>query len=534
MTPGITPFRMKTVIFKKSVGGLQNYLQTCSANAFIGWGILLYLSVTGLNLATHEMWRDELQAWLIARGSNTICELFLNFRYEPHPALWFLLLYPLSKITHNAVAMQLLHLAIATGTAYIFLKFAPFTRLQKLLFIFGYFLIYEYAAISRNYALGIFFIFLFCALFNAGPRKNYLKLSAVLFLLAQTNAYAFMITIALSLMLVLEFLFDKEVRVSLSDKRWEIFFSAWLAVFGLFIAVATITSKSDCGFATEWTYKFDLKRVQETLQSILRAFMPIPRMGTHFFWNTNVLHGKILPRLLVSLLLCFLLFSFIRKRLILFLFSFFIVEIMAFQYFKHPGYLRHHGYIFILFIACLWLSGHYEDDRTFKLSSLAKIADWCVKYKNWFLNILLSVHLIAGIFVSGMDWFYPFSEGKAVAQYIKNSKMENLPILGDVDTSASTVAGYLNRPIYYPRGDRYGTFIFFDKKQTENISESSLFEKARLLARNRKSDILLVLNYKLKTDSDSILKLKEFDRSIVADENFYLYLFKYSDKEGGN
>jgi hypothetical protein len=36
----------------------------------------------------HEMWRDELQAWLIARDSDSIAQLFFqNLRYEGHPGL---------------------------------------------------------------------------------------------------------------------------------------------------------------------------------------------------------------------------------------------------------------------------------------------------------------------------------------------------------------------------------------------------------------------------------------------------------------
>src|SRR5690242_13054728 len=46
-----------------------------------------------LRTLAHVMWRDELQAWMIARESHSLAELFYNARYEGHPALWFLLLY---------------------------------------------------------------------------------------------------------------------------------------------------------------------------------------------------------------------------------------------------------------------------------------------------------------------------------------------------------------------------------------------------------------------------------------------------------
>lgn len=107
------------------------------------------------NLIHHPLWRDELQTWMIARSSHSIAELLYIKRYEGHPDLWFLVLYFLTRLTSNPWAMQIVHLLIATTTVYIVAQYAPFTRLQKGLYAFGYFLFFKYATISRNYALGI-------------------------------------------------------------------------------------------------------------------------------------------------------------------------------------------------------------------------------------------------------------------------------------------------------------------------------------------------------------------------------------------
>jgi hypothetical protein len=145
------------------------------------------------------------------------------------------------------------------------------------------------------------------------------------------------------------------------------------------------------------------------------------------------------------------------------------------------------------------------------------------------LNFLLIVHLVAGIFASGMDWFYPFSQAKSTARYIATSGLAKLPISGDIDFCAEAVADYLNRSIYYPRGSRFGTFIVFDKAILERVSEKELIEKTQSLARENKSDVLLVLSYSLTGNYDSIARIKEFTNSIVRDENFYLYLLKYTE-----
>ncbi|NJL84461.1 MAG: hypothetical protein HC890_18805 [Chloroflexaceae bacterium] len=107
----------------------------------------------------HEMWNDELQAWLLARDSDSIFDLFANMKDEGHPALWHLVLFGLTRLTQNPIAMQFFHLLIATGVVYVFARFAPFNQLIKCLFTFSYFPFFEYGLISRSYSLGCFINF---------------------------------------------------------------------------------------------------------------------------------------------------------------------------------------------------------------------------------------------------------------------------------------------------------------------------------------------------------------------------------------
>ncbi len=82
-------------------------------------------------------------------------------------------LFLVSRITSSPLGMQVLHLIIATCSVYVFLKYSPFTRTTKLLFIFGYFPCYEYAVLSRSYALGVLGLFSFCALFCRPPPPKF-------------------------------------------------------------------------------------------------------------------------------------------------------------------------------------------------------------------------------------------------------------------------------------------------------------------------------------------------------------------------
>jgi len=81
----------------------------------------------------HGMWLDELQAWTIARDNVSLLSLLTAIKYDGHPALWYILLYAITRFTHNPVSMQILHLCIAALNIFIFTKFSPFSRWQKII-----------------------------------------------------------------------------------------------------------------------------------------------------------------------------------------------------------------------------------------------------------------------------------------------------------------------------------------------------------------------------------------------------------------
>src|SRR2546428_60369 len=108
----------------------------------VGFALLLtvaFAAACGLLMTRHEMWRDELRAWQLAQDSGSLRDLFAFLPYEGHPCLWYLGLFLLTGVTHQAGWMQALHLALAATSAFLFLRWAPFSRLAWGLFVFGYF-----------------------------------------------------------------------------------------------------------------------------------------------------------------------------------------------------------------------------------------------------------------------------------------------------------------------------------------------------------------------------------------------------------
>ena len=510
-------------------GKSENHFASYDERSFRRFALLLYVLFATANIITHEMWRDELQAWTISQNSGTPAELFTNMRFEDgHPPLWKLMLYGLSRATHNPASMQYLHLGIAVTSAYIFLRFAPFSRLVRLLFVFGYFPLYEYSTISRSYAAGILLLFCFCAACGAG-RKNPLFFCAILFLLIMANAYTFIIAICLLLAIGFKALTDADARADLIGKRWAILLCTIVIIMGLAVSAAIMFPKSGGLFSSNWAIQLDPKKIEQTLSQVWRGFVPIPQF-THCYWNTNILHSMALSSVLAAALLCLALLSLAKKRAVFLFFSLAVGAMLVFQYFLKLAFMRHFGHFFIVFIVALWLERVWGNDKPIGPAILTKLSEGCARPARFLFITLLVIHLGVGLFASVMEWRYPFSQGRNAARYVKEEGLDKVPMVGYMDYAAVTVAGYLDRPFYSPNGDRFGTFAVFDKNWKFLISETTVVEKARHLAGEKKSDVLLVLNMELEGKYDSMAEIKQFTGSIQWDENFYLYLLKYGEQ----
>ena len=58
---------------------------------------LIFLAIVGVKFGYHEQWKDEWQAWFLARDLN-VPDLLGFLYYEGHPALWYLWMKPFSLV----------------------------------------------------------------------------------------------------------------------------------------------------------------------------------------------------------------------------------------------------------------------------------------------------------------------------------------------------------------------------------------------------------------------------------------------------
>ncbi|MEK7400005.1 MAG: hypothetical protein AAB116_23930 [Candidatus Poribacteria bacterium] len=483
----------------------------------------------------HEMWRDEMNVWLIARDLSSPFEIIQHLRYDGHPGLWHLCVFALRHFLPYPIAMQMLHLAIATMTVYLFVRFSPFTKLQKALFIFGYFSFYEYNIIVRNYALGVFLIFLICTLF---PKRFALfpLVGFILFLLAHTSIHALIIVISIGLVLSIEYITSAKKRKKTNKLKIGIGFS--LIALGIVTSIIQIKPPPDYGFAVGWMTKFDPKHLQDTLSLVSRAFIPIPQF-TFSFWGINIL-DKLSSAMTVHLVLSCLILLWgmlllAKKPLALLMYISGTIGLLAFFYIKYSGSMRHWGFLFVMLLASIWM-GKYLREKEHNKGPFAVISSALQRHQNKVLIVILTIHLIGGVVAAQFDYRYIFSQAKATAEFIKKEKLDDLFIAGDEYTGVAPISGYLGQRIYYPRVQRMGSFWILKEGWLPNISVDEILVDIEKFKKKDGRDVLLILNYPLdnqKLEKYSLKKVSEFLPAIVGYEQYYLYLDRkvYNEKK---
>ena len=201
------------------------------------------------------------------------------------------------------------------------------------------------------------------------------------------------------------------------------------------------------------TSGMDPDTARKVLTMPWRALVPLPRPGLNF-WNTNVLDAW--PGLqTVAGLLALAAVLLWRSKVALATFGIGAAGLVTFGYLKLFGQVRHHGHLWLLLAAALWLGGGagFQDDRR----------SWRART----LLVLLVLHCSAGIYASWMDLRHPFSNGAATAELIRRKGLDRYPLLGHREPPAATVALFLGRPLYFPSRKVFVTHPDWGPQQRE-------------------------------------------------------------------
>lgn len=487
-------------------------------------GLGLYAVLLLLVLGQHEMWRDELQAWLIAKESQSLAALWQNSRYEGHPLLWFVTLYGLTRLTTRPEAMQVLHGLLAAISVGVLWRYAPFPPWKKVLLAFGYFFFYEYAVISRNYAQGVLLLLLFLAAYRPSPDKPYALLAVLLALLCQTSIYGLLLALSLVGLLAFELWWHRPPRDFFSKQGLRLTVSGFLVLAAALAALYTMKPPADFRLpygGAQYLGGLDLARLPGTFAQLWRSYLPVPLL--HYqFWETNVLRSEGLAGLLSLWLLGVLLLGFLKKPLALYLYVTGTGVLLAFMHLIYTVSLRHAGHLYLLMVACMWLAA-LQPTHIWKRPFWERLGRWGERHCARVVAAILAAQVLAAGMASWFDWHYPFSASRQAAAYIRKNGLEDRLLAGDVDFAISPLAAYLDRKLYYFASHRFGSFIVWNDRRLPLTPERlpGALEELRQLP---PGSWLVVLNYPLPPQITSLTLKAAFPTTIRWDEGYYLYV----------
>ena len=366
---------------------------------------LLYLIIAGYTMIHHEIWGDEFHSWNIAKASGNFFDLISNTRYEGHPPVWYIILWITSKFTHDPTSIQFVHFALASLVVFVMLFFSPFPLAIKSLVPFGYFFLFEYAVLSRNYAIGILLALCICIIINKNFKGQKLLYYILLFLLSNTSLFAMLLAVSFHIYFLLSLKEQKE-------KYGRLLIYLLLGIVILIPSVYFIFPPGDSSIGTiYWLSRWNKQHLASIVYSPIRAFAPIPIWFEYHFWDTNFFIGtasqKIIPKwLALSISLGLFLFSIFvlknNKKSLLFFVSYLSLAFLIFLVIPFTNE-RHLGFIFIAFLAALWFYNLHQP--------LNKIRTYLI------LVVLLGQVLGSAIAVS-KDIKYPFSNASKVKELL--------------------------------------------------------------------------------------------------------------------
>ena len=488
---------------------------------------LPFFCVVALGTVYHELWRDEWQTWMLARDSASVADLLRNMRHEGHPPGWYLILFGLSRFTRSAAAMQTFHVAVATASVFLLARYSPLSWVQKVLLAFGYFFVYEYAVIARSYALTVLALFTFCALFPQRQRHPF-ALTGSLALLAVVSVYSLIIAIAASAMLLLERVVNGGRWNSwwIRSARSRLVIIVWVAV----AAAAIVIMRPPQGFsgrAANGVQAFSKWDIAETTSSVAWAYLPVPDVTSRHPWNTHIVPKGGRVRLAVRLALSLGLLTgaallLAGRPFVLFMYALGTIGLLLFQHLFFAGTLRHHGHLFVLFIGCLWLSR--LPGRQWRLPPRLLRHTAGAPAGDAFITVLLVVHCMAAAFLYTADMRQPFSAAPQVARLIDERGLHDLPLAVSPAPAGSSIAGVLDRPVYYVAKQSAGTFIRWGEYARPWDTHLTM-RRLRPFIDEARSDVLIILGEPFdEWDDDlSVAELGRFEPGLEHREGYIVY-----------
>ena len=428
----------------------------------------------------HEMWRDEVRALSVAIDGPSWGAMVADLSHEGHPSLWYVILRAGYMITHSNLVLPVAALTIATGAAYLILRFAPFPFWIRAFAVFGAFLGYQLSVVARSYGLGVLLMIAACIVFRDRDKRPWL-LALILALMANTSLHAAIAAVIILGVWLLDLL-DSERRSRIA--------SAWglgsIAIVGVGIVVAYITARPSHDMVWGSTVAaLDFER-------ILRAITIDPGKGLMGYRDANIAAVGEYPwrlvgvdpgmasRLIVEAVILWLLWSLRRNwKAIVGI----VVSIVAFEIvFRaiYSGAPWHEGLLAFLVFAICWITSTADANA--------------VRAASRGLLPLFALQALALPVVAQRVVRYEESGSQEYGDFIKSHpEYRNAILMSEPDYFMEPLRYYVNNRIYMPRQAEFASRAYFGERRSPGFSLSQLENAAQVIACQHKVPVLVAI-----------------------------------------
>jgi hypothetical protein len=460
--------------------------------------VAVFVVLTTFVASYHEPWRDEADAWLVARDAS-LGEMLHLAGYAGTPALWYVVEAPFAKAGAPYSAQRYLHLLLAGAAVGILICRAPFPFVVRLALAFGYFLSFEYAVVARNYSSGILLCFAVLALDR--QRLRLAPLYGLAIGLA-ANASAHFTVFATALLLA----FVGDALQPETDRR--VWIGVALGLGGIGLAVWQLWPPVDGQLPPGLFTRFEPFRIRDALS---QAFAPRAREGEWTLVLGVLVTGLVIARLWSA-------------RRAAFVFGLSCAGLAYVFVFKYASGLHHYGLFFIAVVIALWMAEGAPPDPADRKALLSRRA----------FSALLLVALLPSVYIATRVWVrevrYAFSEAEDMARFIQASRLDQARIA--VHPPMASVLAFLpRRSVWYPGIGAEGSHMRWDARYRAAL-DTTVSEAVDLLKaqcpnwQDRRDPVLFLANAPLPDPGPTGYGLVYSTPGrpwLVEDEVFYLY-----------
>lgn len=453
---------------------------------WLGVAFILYTVLTLFLALHHEARCDEADTWLLMRDGG-VGVMLSRTGYAGTPALWYLVLAPFASVGLPYAVQQIINLLLVWFAMGLFLLRAPFPPLVKVLFLFSYYPVTEYAIDARPYGLLIALLFAIAASWE-GRREHPIRIAVLTALLANTTVHGLLMAAVLGVLFLGEALRDHRVKRVLASI--------------VIMMAGGITS------AFQLWPPLDGQQIRHYVDpgtvpwAIGYAFLP-----------------RVEPRLsfTVGLVVLLLAVMAIGNRVVPLLFIAISTTglLLLFVYVWVSG-TWHTGLILMVMIAGVWMAGPAVDRPMMRKAFEGALA------------IILLWGIYAGVREGIAEVKWAYSGSREMAEFVSRNVPDSTVIAAHVPGFCEPVLAYLprSRRFWYPAEQRMGSFMMWDRafQRSNRVPTETAAQMARRQLSGRRW-VLLVNNELPRAGQNGYRLLYTNQRHVYGQtsERYWLY-----------